>query len=272
MENICRFAPSESAPDVIRIWHFVYETGQKNQLIQLIENGYRVGIVSAGEATLTCRGRQERLKRGDLFFILPATHYTLQGDGDFCYYYIRFMGIRAGMLLEQMGIRPTRGVFCGFASLLPFWKQALEIAGNRPDLSGESVLLYSLLCVEHQYPYAEAPPKVGDVAKNMLLAQKYIDDHIGDADLNLEGVARAAGYQAKYLSAAFKRYFKVGVREYIVQARINKACVLMEQNYTCIKDIAAMCGFQDAMYFSKVFRQKMGLSPREQVAQLQKKA
>ena len=30
----------------------------------------------------------------------------------------------------------------------------------------------------------------------------------------------------------------------------------------CVKDIAALCGYSDAMYFSKVFRKKMDMPPK----------
>ena len=30
-----------------------------------------------------------------------------------------------------------------------------------------------------------------------------------------------------------------------------------------VSDIAYLCGYMDPLYFSKVFRKKMGLSPRE---------
>ena len=48
------------------------------------------------------------------------------------------------------------------------------------------------------------------------------------------------------------------------QGEISNAVKLMEQNRGMnISDIAFSCGFDDPLYFSKVFRQYKGISPSE---------
>ena len=55
----------------------------------------------------------------------------------------------------------------------------------------------------------------------------------------------------------------MGVWEYLNIVRLNHAFVLMENGHTSVQTIASLCGFNDALYFSKVFKQRMGVSPRE---------
>ncbi len=45
----------------------------------------------------------------------------------------------------------------------------------------------------------------------------------------------------------------------------TKKTSLMEQGYTNIADIAFLCGFNDPLYFSKVFKQQLGVSPRKHI-------
>jgi len=41
------------------------------------------------------------------------------------------------------------------------------------------------------------------------------------------------------------------------------ACRFLLKNDCSIKEVAQMTGFEDQLYFSKVFRRNIGMSPRE---------
>ena len=264
-ESICRFAPVSTAPDVIQILHFVYET--QNQLLpqRRLDSMFRVCLAEKGTATLTCGGKQQAIAPGDVFFTFPATPYSLQGSADFRYYYISFMGIRGGMLLEQLQVNSRRNVFSGLDELLPFWDSALKQAAQRTDLAGESVLLYTLLQISQR---VSAEEKESGFARNVMLVKKYMDDHFADPELSVASISQNFSYNPKYISAAFKKQYKVGMQEYLTGLRINHACALMQQGYTSVNDIAGLCGYGDALYFSKVFRKQMQSNPRQYIKML----
>ena len=50
--------------------------------------------------------------------------------------------------------------------------------------------------------------------------------------------------------------------------RVNNACALMNKGFTSVKDIAFLCGFNDPLYFSKVFKTKMKQTPREYISSI----
>jgi AraC-like DNA-binding protein len=41
---------------------------------------------------------------------------------------------------------------------------------------------------------------------------------------------------------------------------------MLKQGFTSVSDVALRCGYPDAQYFSKVFKRRMNLSPREYMA------
>ena len=49
--------------------------------------------------------------------------------------------------------------------------------------------------------------------------------------------------------------------EYREQLRIRHACLLLSEPESTVSEIAALLGYESLYYFSRVFRQKMGLSP-----------
>ena len=63
----------------------------------------------------------------------------------------------------------------------------------------------------------------------------------------------------------------INITEYLNITRIHHACTLMEQGFTCVKDIAFLCGYKDSLYFSRVFKKEMCVSPREHMAEICKK-
>jgi AraC-like DNA-binding protein len=45
----------------------------------------------------------------------------------------------------------------------------------------------------------------------------------------------------------------------------------MQQGFTGVKNIAGLCGFTDPLYFSKIFKTHMGVSPTDFISNLQEK-
>jgi len=129
------------------------------------------------------------------------------------------------------------------------------------DLASESVLLYTLAHIGQPGSTAGSPA-VSAAAEKMLLVKKHVDDHFADPRLSLDSLSKIFSYSPKYLSAAFKKHFSLGISEYLTTVRIHYACRLMEEKYTGVADIASLCGFSDSMYFSKVFKRHIGCSPK----------
>ena len=267
--TICRFAPAAKAPDVIQIIHFVYETSMGGVTHKGLEIAYKTGLVVSGTAEITCYGQQKALAKGDLFFVFPATPYTLKTSEDFSFLYISYLGLRANQLLDRLKISPRNFVFPDQSPLIPYWTDAIESAEVLPELAAESALLFTLMKLgnaEHTDAGTQPPPGTAV----MLLVKKAIDDDFASPELSTQSLAQQFGYHRKYICSSFKKHFKVGIQDYLTQLRINRACMLMDQGYSCVKDIAALCGYSDPMYFSKVFRKKMTLSPREYMQKSQK--
>lgn len=101
-----------------------------------------------------------------------------------------------------------------------------------------------------------------------IYVKKYIDDNFANPDISVAKVAKEFSYNRSYLSLKFKRVFKISMIEYLIVVRIAHACVLMDKGYRSVSDVAYLCGFRDPMYFSKVFRARVGISPRGYTAML----
>jgi len=82
--------------------------------------------------------------------------------------------------------------------------------------------------------------------------------------INTKEIAQAFGFTPAYLSKIFREYKNLTPAEYIVNLRIKKAKQLFHSDTGCkIKDVANFVGYDDSLYFSKVFKKIIGVSPKQ---------
>lgn len=96
----------------------------------------------------------------------------------------------------------------------------------------------------------------------VLNVKKYIENHVKEK-LTLTDVASEFNITPNYLSQLFKKYNDIGFSEYITLAKINKAKSLIIDDDYKIYEIANILGFENAYYFSKVFKKVVGCTPSQ---------
>ena len=84
------------------------------------------------------------------------------------------------------------------------------------------------------------------------------------SDYALDEVMRDMPFHYDYLRKLFKKEVGVSPLEYMTNLRMKSAETLLTAMWTneySISDIAQMCGFEDALYFSRVFKKYYGCAP-----------
>ena len=91
----------------------------------------------------------------------------------------------------------------------------------------------------------------------------YIAAHYGEEDLSTAGIAEYFHFSPAYLNVLFKQERKVTLKQYLSNYRLERAKRMLEQDYRKITEIAERCGYANANYFAKVFREATGMTPLE---------
>ena len=83
-------------------------------------------------------------------------------------------------------------------------------------------------------------------------------------DYVLDEVMRSMPFHYDYLRKLFKKEVGASPLEYMTRLRMKSAETLLTAMWTnaySISEIAQMCGFEDALYFSRVFKKYYGCAP-----------
>jgi signal transduction histidine kinase/DNA-binding response OmpR family regulator len=103
--------------------------------------------------------------------------------------------------------------------------------------------------------------KLGSQAQRLARqAMAYLHAHYAEP-ITRDGLARYLGMSEDYLTLCFRKELGMTPIAYLNRVRVNEAKALLVDTHKSITEIALAVGFSDSGYFSRVFRQKVGLSP-----------
>lgn len=93
-------------------------------------------------------------------------------------------------------------------------------------------------------------------------ALAYIHDHL-DQSLSLSQVARHVHMNPNYFSEVFKRDTGQNYIEFVTQAKLRKAMVMLSETPAKISEVANQIGYEDIKYFNRLFKKFTGQTPSE---------
>lgn len=88
----------------------------------------------------------------------------------------------------------------------------------------------------------------------------YIKEHLGN-DLNRAELTQVVHLHPDYLSTVFHQKMGISLSEYVNQERLNKAKNLLLTTKLPVSEVAIGSGFPNISYFSKLFKEREGLTP-----------
>ncbi|AHL36515.1 AraC family transcriptional regulator [Pseudomonas brassicacearum] len=104
-------------------------------------------------------------------------------------------------------------------------------------------------------PHAEPTSTVAQVQAHVLA-------HL-NGDLTIADLANAANMSQRNFSRVFTREAKITPAEFVEQARVDAARVMLESTRAPLKTVAWQCGFRDAQHMRSVFSRRLGVTPQQ---------
>ena len=256
--NICKFSNEIESESELFSFQFVFET-----LPQRLENpriypAFCCYLLTEGTAILETEYGAFQLEKDDVFFTFPASSFSIRNCDHAKYLYISFVGNQASEFLNSIGISRDNPICHGVRGLESVWFTGLmNTTSQNLSMLTKGLLLYtsSFLYVQHTQAMDATSHNVIEQIRNT------IDCCYANADFSLQYVCDMYQYNPKYISRRFHEIIGISFSDYLQSCRIHHACNFLLETDRSMQEIAVSIGYRDALYFSKVFRKHMGMSP-----------
>ena len=92
-------------------------------------------------------------------------------------------------------------------------------------------------------------------------AIEYIEENFLRRKISVPYLADKCGISEVYLKKLFIKKFGIPPTKYAIQLKINHACDLLRSECYSITQVANLCGYEDVYYFSRQFKNYVGVTP-----------
>lgn len=213
------------------------------------------GYIKTGDKTFT-------VEKGQSFLIFPKEEYYYYPDEEnpWEYIWIDFHGQEGDRLVSLTGFSIKKPVLDGKEDLRICYDVAVDESDRIKKEEQESAKLHFLLT---QYFRKDLAKERENRKEYIQLAQEYINHYFWRSDLSIPEIAEAIHIDRTYLYRLVKEKFQMSPSQYLTEFRIEKAGELLEQGDLPIQTVAGSVGYEDALYFSKIFKKIKGISPSD---------
>ncbi|MCI8282134.1 MAG: AraC family transcriptional regulator [Lachnospiraceae bacterium] len=181
-------------------------------------------------------------------------------------YWVHFTGGNVKNILRSYGIQDHNRVFYVGNSLeyeRLFKRMIFELQRCQADYEEMlSILLRHLLILIHRQLSKQRILKNEYLDHEMDLAAQYFNDNY-NSDIRVEEYAVSRGMSVSWFIRNFKAYTGSTPLQYLVSIRITNAQVLLETTAYTVTEIGRIVGYENPLYFSRIFHKQTGFSPSE---------
>lgn len=233
----------------------------------------RVGIPQAiliccvaGEGWAQINGRRSVIRPGNVLIVPPHQphSYGAAEHRPWTIYWCHVAGSSVAHLLSVLGVRSDGpNVLDGpIRTLIPLFEQ---VTGTLKAGYDRKSLLMASLTIGHVLGVLIVGQRDGttgdDLNERLVSTIELMRQQVFGRVTGTE-LAAMAGLSPSHFAVLFKRKTGYAVQDYFTRLKMQEACSLLDLTTLPINTIARRMGYDDALYFSRVFRKVMAMPPR----------
>ncbi len=230
-----------------------------------LRDHYLIHYVVSGGGILRCNGQEYTVSAGMLFIIFPSQVASYQADANdpWQYNWVGFNGADARRLVKLTGLSKDQPVWYSNTpdETCRLIRGIADASDNTAAADAEMVgRLYLFLAhlIKRSRNQSTGDAHQTYVNNALRYIQYNYASNIGVAD-----IARYVGISRSQLYRAFLQDFGVSPHAYLQTYRINEACSLLRDPAYSVAEVAGSVGFNDPLYFSRVFKSIKEVTPSD---------
>ena len=228
---------------------------------------YQILYVANGKTHFWFDGKEEIVSGGHMVLYKPEEIqkyvYYLEDNPEV--FWIHFTGSDVKNILAYHGISLDEHVF--YCGVLPDYKalfrkiiQELQLCRYGYEDYIASLFNDILLLVDRQQH--EQKKATGDVQEQIERAAAYFNENY-NTKISIDDYAESLHISTNWFIHNFKQYTGMSPAQYILSLRMVNAQSLLERTTYNIKEISEIVGYENPLYFSRVFKKEIGKSPAQ---------
>lgn len=177
-------------------------------------------------------------------------------------YWIHFTGYEAKKLLKQYDFWGEKRVYeVGYNEIYSrvFNKIISEIQRHAFGYQESAVLLFRYLLMQ-LYRYNLEHQHQAAVPKEIKAACSYFQKNYMH-QISIDQYARELHMTPSWFIKLFKKHMEIPPLHYLLRIRMDNARILLENTTYSITEISTLIGYDNALYFSRLFKKYCGQSP-----------
>ena len=226
---------------------------------------YQILYIAKGKCKTVYNGEEYIAPEGSVILFKPheRQEYTFYKQDKSVLRYVHFTGDQCDKILEELNLN-RHITFVGVNDKLISMFEQLE---NEMLIKGP---FYERLCSGMFLSFISYIAKISLYHQSSLNTQsehnlnkicKYIHLHLNENN-SIEFYAKMSNLSVSRFSHLFKEVMGVSPKQYILNAKLEKACSIIENTNIPISEVALNVGFYDANYFSRVMKKYKGYTPK----------
>lgn len=213
--------------------------------------------ITDGEADITIENKKFSLMPGNWYLLPSGCSFSYQCSNTMTqvYFHIKLFGEDKLDVLSACRNPVRMKADADFSKVIEY----IEKGGLREGL-GTYGMVYSVLF--EMLKEKEITLKNTKLSPCVRLAVEYINSNLS-ASLSTTEIAEKTFVAKSTLCKHFAKELQMSVQEYLFDLVFYKACQMLIANSMSIGQISMELGFCDQLYFSRKFKERYGVSPRE---------
>ena len=181
-------------------------------------------------------------------------------------YWIHFTGSEVKNILRKYGFQDNKRIFYVGSSLeyeRVFKRIIIELQQCQENYEEMlALLLRHLLIIFEREINRKHVLKNEYLDKEMNIATSFFNENY-NRNINIEEYATSRGMSVSWFIRNFKKYTGQTPMQFIVSLRMNNAQLLLETTTYSINEISSIVGYDNQLYFSRLFHKQKGYSPTQ---------